>query len=92
MQGCLWLCQGTAFQEISKIQVLIKNILNCLPQIAYAGYELVSVMLLIFYFEVSKSDRFLAKTEHTPRKLMYFVNRPNAESTKIGHNFRLSNV
>ena len=32
--------------------------------------------------------RFLAKIEHIPRKLLYFVNRPNGESTKIGRNFR----
>ena len=28
------------------------------------------------------------KTEHSQRKLLYFVNRPNAESPKIGHNFK----
>ena len=31
---------------------------------------------------------FLSKTEHTPMKLLYIVNRHNAGSTKIGHNFR----
>ena len=44
------------------------------------GPGLVSVSLSSFYF--------WNKTDHIPRKLMYFVNRPNAKSTKIGHNFR----
>ena len=35
---------------------------------------------------------FQAKTENIPRKLMYFVNRPNVELTKIGYNFRKENV
>ena len=30
----------------------------------------------------SKLVRFLAKIKHTPRKLLYFVNRPNAKSSK----------
>ena len=40
------------------------------------------------YSEGLKLDRLLAKIEHTHRKLLYFVNRHNAKSTKIGHNFR----
>ena len=38
---------------------------------------LVSVRLSSFYFGGSKLVRFLAKIEHTPMKLLYFVNRPN---------------
>ena len=40
--------------------------------------------LLSFYFGGSKLVELFAKAEHTPMKL-YFVNRHNAESTKIGH-------
>ena len=43
---------------------------------------IVSVRLLSFYFGGSKLVRFLAKIEHTPRKLLYFVNRPYARSSK----------
>ena len=50
------------------------------------GPGLVSVRLSSFYFGGSKL--VLTKTDRIPRKLMYFVNRPNAESTKIGHSFR----
>ena len=32
------------------------------------------------------------KTKHARRKLLYFVNRHDAESTQIGHNFRKKNV
>ena len=34
---------------------------------------------------------FQAKTENIPRKLMYFVNRPNAKSPKIGHDSKKIN-
>ena len=48
----------------------------------------VSVSRVIeFYSEYSggsKLVKFLAKIEHTPMRLLYFVNRHNAESTKIG--------
>ena len=45
----------------------------------YRGKEkrLVSVRLVSFYFGGSKLARFLSKIEHTPRKLLYFVNRHN---------------
>ena len=47
-----------------------------------------SVGLLSFYFGGSKSVVVVfPKTEHTPVKSLYFVNRHNVESTKIGHNF-----
>ena len=48
-------------------------------------YVLGSVGLLSFYFGGAKLLRFLAKTKHAPRKLSYFVNKHNAESTNIGH-------
>ena len=35
----------------------------------------------------SKLITFFTKTEKTPRKFLYFGNRHNSESTKIGHNF-----
>ena len=36
--------------------------------------------------------RFQCKTDHTPRKLLYFMNWHNAESRKIRHKFRKENV
>ena len=51
---------------------------------------LTSVELLSFDFGVLKSKIF--GHQHTPRKLEYSVNRPNAESTKIRQNFRKKNV
>ena len=52
--------------------------------------EYILVRLFKFYFGGSKLVRFINynKTEHSQRKLLYFVNRPNAESPKIGHNFK----
>ena len=37
--------------------------------------------VLVFGFLLKKLARCLAKTEQTPSKLLYFVNRHNAEST-----------
>ena len=53
---------------------------------------IVSVGLLSFYFGGSRFFRFLAKTEHTPRKVLYFVNKLNAKTKIIGHTFRKINV
>ena len=56
-------------------------------------YVLGSVGLLSFYFGGAKLVRFLTKTEHVQkndsksvfiRKLSYFVNKHNVESTNIG--------
>ena len=49
-------------------------------------HSLKSVRLLNSYFGGSKLVRFLAKNGHTPKKLMYFVNRHDAawpKSAKI---------
>ena len=45
---------------------------------------LVSVGLLTFYIGGSKVVGFFARTEHIPRKLLYFVNRHNVRSSKLG--------
>ena len=47
-----------------------------------------SARLMSFYFGRSKLVRCLAKITLTPMKLLYFVNRHNADSTKSGYNFR----
>ena len=39
-----------------------------------------------------KLVKFWANNEHTPRILLYYVKGHNAESTKIGHDFRKLNV
>jgi hypothetical protein len=44
------------------------------------------------FWEAKISYTFLTKTKHAQRKLLYFVNRHDAESTQIGHNFRKKNV
>ena len=38
--------------------------------------------------ESSVWNKIFGQNQHIPRKLLYFVNRPNAEFTKIGHYFR----
>ena len=36
------------------------------------------------------SDRFLAKNQHTKRKILCFMNRRSGDLSKIGHHFRKS--
>ena len=43
---------------------------------------MMSLGLWSFDFGGSYKSRFLAKSQHTPRKLLLFVNRPNARSWK----------
>ena len=71
-----------------KLKIIIKSARHFRKKIqACQKRELKLSVWYEAYFRGSKLD-FRIKLNIISRKLLYFVNRPNAESTKIRHNFR----
>ena len=48
---------------------------------------LMDMAILVVKFR-REGYKIRSKNQHTPRKSLYFVNRQNAESSKIGHHYR----
>ena len=83
---------STSFQKVWPITLKIReDTESWCSRKTYMLIRVMSVRLLSFYFGGVKIRVFLVKIEHASRKLLYFVNRPNAsywKSAKLVMSFK----